>query len=467
MDRLVTATGGNALAPNKQTEYVERFSYSASHNLLAKRRTHTITPRGGVDVYPPHTNINFEYRYDDRPHAPTRVGDLWLRYDPSGNVVERKKEGTGAVETLTWDDDGRLIEVLRQGAYQRNYFDSTGSRVIKKSQAGETLYASEYFDLHNGQRATKHIFASGQRVASVLSHYQAPTLGDRTPPGQGGTPPGQGGTPPGQTDPLADPSPPDAPGHPYYFHQDHLGSTSVLTDPDGEVHEVLLYFPDGEVWIENGPRRPVNGYRFTGKPTDPETGFADFGQRFYDPQTSLWLAVDPAFSDEPSSAIGKPLLLASYAYAAHSPMAFVDPDGRDVADFFIKAEQKYRISRRSEAVAQVATGFGIAVAGCAGTVGFGCWAALGAGAEYAGEGVHELVTGRDQPGAVEAIAGPRAAQAFDAAVAVAGIGALARSMPSITRAFRSIGRQANRALPWLSAKAARSFGGLSRAADFG
>ena len=46
-------------------------------------------------------------------------------------------------------------------------------------------------------------------------------------------------------------------------------------------------FPDGETWIDDGPQRPVNGYLFSGKYQDPETGFYDFGQRFYDPSTSL------------------------------------------------------------------------------------------------------------------------------------------------------------------------------------
>lgn len=101
--------------------------------------------------------------------------------------------------------------------------------------------------------------------------------------------PGQGSAPPGQLDSVGY-GPGDAsnrPGRAFYFHQDHLESTSAIADDEGEIHEHLQYLPDGDIWIDGGPKRPVNGYRFCGKPSDPETGFYDLGQRVYDPKTSL------------------------------------------------------------------------------------------------------------------------------------------------------------------------------------
>jgi len=337
--RLKHAAGSNALAPNKVTRFEQTFAYSPSHNLLHKRRDHFIDTFGGSTVTPPHTNIDYPYEFTERPHAPTRVGDTVLRYDPSGNIIEQQKLGTGAVSVLQWDDDGRMVQHQHMGAFQRNYYDFSGRRVLKKSQLGETLYVSNRFEVRNGEMATKHVFAGGTRVASARSHFKPATEGAvtaGTPPGHGGTPPGQGGTPPGQEedpdpepDPRGNPALLDEPGTPFYFHADHLGSTSVLTTADGELHEHLRYFPDGEVWIEKGPQKPINGYQFSGKPYDPETGFADFGSRFYDPGMSLWLSVDPALVDEPGGAVGKPMVLSPYAYAAQSPMVFVDPDGRE------------------------------------------------------------------------------------------------------------------------------------------
>ena len=337
VNRLLQASGNNALAPNKLTTFQQTFEYSPSHNLLHKKRDHALYTFGGSDIHPPHTNIDYAYEFGGRPHAPTRVGDLDLTYDPSGNVIAQQKVGTGAVSLLEWDDDGRMVQYQRMGAFQRNYYDASGRRVLKLSRLGETHYVSRTFEVRNGEMATKHIFAGGTRVASVRSHYQPAIQSNRNSgnnPGHGGTPPGQGGTPPGQQDPGAVPDPRaepgllEAPGTPFYFHVDHLGSTSVLTTEDGELHEHLRYFPDGEVWIEKGPRKPINGYQFSGKPYDPETGFADFGMRFYDPSMSLWLSVDPALVSGPDGAVGKPMMLSPYAYAAQSPMVFVDPDGR-------------------------------------------------------------------------------------------------------------------------------------------
>ena len=121
-----------------------------------------------------------------------------------------------------------------------------------------------------------------------------PGHGGIIPGTMGGLPPGSAHseTPPGHCRFGAAPAPAGRP-RTYYFHADHLGSTNILTDEDGQVHEHLEYFPDGEVWVDRGPRTPVNGYRFSGKMFDPETGLYDFGQRFYDPRTSLWLGVDP------------------------------------------------------------------------------------------------------------------------------------------------------------------------------
>ena len=338
VNRLLQASGNNALAPNKLTTFQQTFEYSPSHNLLHKKRDHALYTFGGSDIHPPHTNIDYAYEFGGRPHAPTRVGDLDLTYDPSGNVIAQQKVGTGAVSLLEWDDDGRMVQYQRMGAFQRNYYDASGRRVLKLSRLGETHYVSRTFEVRNGEMATKHIFAGGTRVASVRSHYQPATQSNGNSgnnPGHGGPPPGQGGTPPGQQDPgtaldpRAEPGLLEAPGTPFYFHVDHLGSTSVLTTEDGELHEHLRFFPDGEVWIEKGPRKPINGYQFSGKPYDPETGFADFGMRFYDPSMSLWLSVDPALVDGPGAAVGSPMALSPYAYAAQSPMVFVDPDGRE------------------------------------------------------------------------------------------------------------------------------------------
>jgi hypothetical protein len=58
----------------------------------------------------------------------------------------------------------------------------------------------------------------------------------------------------------------------YYFHPDHLGSTSYVTDDKGAVYEHLQYFPFGETWVQEGQPSQRIPYLFTSKELDEETG---------------------------------------------------------------------------------------------------------------------------------------------------------------------------------------------------
>lgn len=303
VDRLTRAEGSAQLEFQKTTTYDQNFQYSASHNLLHKSRVHKVIQSSGSEQQPVATNFASAYSYTGgRPHLPNQVGDLVLTYDASGNPTVRNKLGTGSAQNLTWDDDGRLVDFTQGSVNQHNTYDASGLRVRRKSTQRETIFSSPYFDLENNTQGVKHVFAGELRVASALGPFAS------------------------GTDPVAD----DVPGEAYYFHTDHLGSTSVLTNDDQLVHQSLEYFVDGETWIDHSPQTPVNGYLINGKPYDPDTGFYDYGQRFYDPRTSLWLGVDPALTDSPTGTIGRPFVLAPIAYAAQSPAALVDPDGRDV-----------------------------------------------------------------------------------------------------------------------------------------
>jgi len=303
VDRLLTATGNAQLSAQKTTTYLQTFAYSPSHNLLQKQRDHLIYQPGSIPTAPTATNFASSYTYAVRPHLPSKIGDLLVTYDPSGNPTRRRTEQTATEDLLVWDDDNRLVDFTSGGVHQHNTYDSTGNRVRRKSTQSETLFSSQYFDLENGTQGVKHVFAGPLRAASELGRFAS----------------------------GEDQLPPDKRGVAYFFHKDHLQSTTVLTDDSGAVHESLEYFPDGEMWIDRGPLKPVNRYLFSGKPFDPDTGFYDFGQRFYEPRTSLWLGVDPVLTDSMSKSIGRPSLLAPLAYAAHSPIRFIDPNGRDVS----------------------------------------------------------------------------------------------------------------------------------------
>ena len=66
-----------------------------------------------------------------------------------------------------------------------------------------------------------------------------------------------------------------------------------------------------------------DAFTFTGKEKDSETGYYNFGARYYDPVLSgLFLSVDPMSDKYPS--------LSPYVYCAWNPVKLVDPDGKDL-----------------------------------------------------------------------------------------------------------------------------------------
>ncbi|HEY0172370.1 MAG TPA: RHS repeat-associated core domain-containing protein [Pyrinomonadaceae bacterium] len=125
----------------------------------------------------------------------------------------------------------------------------------------------------------------------------------------------------------------------HYLTQDHLGSTRVVTDAQGNAHTDAVagasgarhdYFPFGEE-IE-APRAGVNGYsaadnthrRFTGYERDPESGL-DYAQaRYYSSAMGRFTSPDAFWKD---SQIGDPQSWNKYAYVRNNPLSHVDPTG--------------------------------------------------------------------------------------------------------------------------------------------
>ena len=136
----------------------------------------------------------------------------------------------------------------------------------------------------------------------------------------------------------------------YYYHPDHLGSVSVVSNHRGEPYERVEYLPFGEIWIEETD--PATGYipfRFTSKELDEETGLYYYGARYYEPTTSRWISPDPAGFElvnpmEPDGEGGweakesYSLIEAVnwYAYVSNNPVKYVDPSGNDQLFFGIK-----------------------------------------------------------------------------------------------------------------------------------
>lgn len=107
----------------------------------------------------------------------------------------------------------------------------------------------------------------------------------------------------------------------YYYHSDHLGSGTFLSDRDGNPYQFFLNLPFGETMVEQHSYTGdyTNMYKFNGKELDEETGFYYYGARYYNPKFSIWLSTDPLAEMFPGHN--------PYNYCFNNPIMFSDPTG--------------------------------------------------------------------------------------------------------------------------------------------
>ena len=106
----------------------------------------------------------------------------------------------------------------------------------------------------------------------------------------------------------------------YYYHSDHLGSSSLISDAVGGLVQHLEYMPFGEVFLDERASLWSTRYRFNAKELDEETGLYYYVARYLDPRLSIWLSVDPLALMFPN--------VSSYVYCHNNPTNRIDKDGR-------------------------------------------------------------------------------------------------------------------------------------------
>ena len=109
-------------------------------------------------------------------------------------------------------------------------------------------------------------------------------------------------------------------GNRYFYHSDHLGSSSLITDASGNVTQQLDYLPYGEVFLEKRANVDYHTpYKFNGKELDEETGLYYYGARYMNPRLSIWYGTDPLEEKFPNTS--------SYTYCINNPVLFADYRG--------------------------------------------------------------------------------------------------------------------------------------------
>ncbi len=309
-----------ALVSTASIPFTRQFTLGMQYNEIGRIERNIqndviINPAGRVFVQAD-TSHDLTYAYTDpRPHATTLLTDPVngrrnIEHDADGNQTQwvQTVGRFSTLRTIAWDEEDRMASVDDSGPGSAVTFayDADGARTHKFQGANRTEYVSQFWTVRNEVTPTRHVFADGVRVASMLtpSGFGAPRVLQ------------------------------------FYYHTDHLQSVQYVTDGNGNAVEHHEYFPFGEDWVDE--QRPVASlantspeYRFTGHEEDPETGFTYAGARYYDARSAQWCSEDPALASHMGGGSGAgaftPHNLGGYSYGWNSPLLMRDADGRQAA----------------------------------------------------------------------------------------------------------------------------------------
>jgi len=104
----------------------------------------------------------------------------------------------------------------------------------------------------------------------------------------------------------------------YFYHKDHLGSSAQISDIDANIVHHIEYMPYGENFFEKRSHWSTR-YKFNAKEKDEETGLYYYGARYYTPDLSVWLSVDPLSDKRPNQS--------PFMYCSGNPVILTDPTG--------------------------------------------------------------------------------------------------------------------------------------------
>ena len=117
-----------------------------------------------------------------------------------------------------------------------------------------------------------------------------------------------------------------------FYHQDHLRSSSVITDTRGNLIEEHAYYPYGaERWVLK-LGKPANDYSFTQKEADRETNLNYFEARYLMKTLGRFASVDP-MNKFPLGMVGDPQETYNYSYCRSNPIYYYDPTGESGKSF--------------------------------------------------------------------------------------------------------------------------------------
>ena len=105
----------------------------------------------------------------------------------------------------------------------------------------------------------------------------------------------------------------------FFYHSDHLGSTSYITDDHANITQYDAYLPYGELLVDEHSSSEELPYKFNGKQFDEETGLYYYGARYMNPMASIWYGMDPLSEKYP--------YIGGVVYCEGNPVVQIDDFG--------------------------------------------------------------------------------------------------------------------------------------------
>ncbi|MFA6172021.1 MAG: RHS repeat-associated core domain-containing protein [Patescibacteria group bacterium] len=369
LHRLTTASSTNAVSGDN---FRETYSYNAIGNITNKSDVGNYLYQG--------TNYA-------NPHAATSINGITNSYDNNGNLT------SDSTWTHTWDYNNRLTQSNHGTATSTYSYDQDGNRIKKiettPTASSTTIYINQYYEVE-GQDIRKYIFAGGERVATLIRQTidinpnctpppsgdwtisvsctftgKARAQGDVTVNAgavltiadhsrleidlknhkllvrhNGGVLIKKGGTLRQTTEDSLDP---EIVNSTAYHHADHLSGANVDTDENGDVVQLLDYYPFGGIRLNERSGNIDNKRKAFGHEYDDGTDLYYMRARYQNPSLGRFLSVDPLFLDlgensqyiqnrysvQVNEYLADPQGLNSYSYAKNNPLKYVDVTGEN------------------------------------------------------------------------------------------------------------------------------------------
>lgn len=287
-------TVGDLLAST--SAYDEAWTYNTG-NGEQTGETQYSTATGQTKTVTDNYNENAASSGDSQPttltSTTTVVGSTTTpttyKYTVDGQQKTRQTS-TGS-QTLTWDNQGQLIEVdnSTSGSTSKYTYDASGGMLLQSDGANTTLYLP-------GEQIT--VNTSTSSVVSADRYYSLP----------GGATVVRTGT-----------------GTNYDFE--------IASDQHGTNTLYLDYTCQNPTWRQQDPYGNARGtaqtwidnHGFLNDPTDAATALTNVGARWYDPTTGSFVSLDPVLETN------DPTQLGGYDYSGGDPVSASDPTGDNEA----------------------------------------------------------------------------------------------------------------------------------------